>query len=109
MYNNSGINRAFLVGTIKNDAIWSVADGTFMLSFLLTTTEIFKKNGVDVEHNEDHNIAVPQKIAQMELASFLKGMLLSVEGKIQTSSRLDDSNIRRYRVEILVNKVQTLK
>jgi single stranded DNA-binding protein len=109
MYNSSGINRVFLVGVITNNAKWTLTEeGEEVLHFLLTTKEIFKKNGQNVEHIEKHKILIPEKVAQIDLTAFTKGTILSVEGKIQTYQSVDDNNLKRYYVEILVNKFQSL-
>jgi len=109
MYHNLGINRAFLVGRIEEDALWAVSkEGEEILRFSLITTELYLKNGEKVIHTEQHKIAIPKRITQTGKTLFLKGLLISIEGKIQTNSRFDSANVKRYEVEILATKYKCL-
>ena len=109
MFNNSGINKVFLVGNIgKEPKIHDFQDQQEVLCFPLITTETIKKNGEDFELTEWHNLKIPKAIASTTNQQLKKGDLMYVEGKIQTRSYFDEEQIKKYKLEIIVIKFQVL-
>ena len=109
MLNNSGINKVFLVGTIEKEPRWHKNNSmNECLCFTLTTKEQIRKNHVDTEHLEWHNIKVPAGHPDLERLDLRKGQLLHVTGKIQTKTMVDEQDIKRYKTEILALHVQVL-
>ncbi|WP_419803278.1 single-stranded DNA-binding protein [Mucilaginibacter sp.] len=109
MFNNSGINKVFLVGNIgKEPKIHDFQDQQEVLCFPLITTETIKKNGEDFELTEWHNLKIPKAIASTTNHQLKKGDLMYVEGKIQTRSYFDEEQIKKYKLEIIVIKFQVL-
>jgi single-strand DNA-binding protein len=109
MFTNSGINKVFLVGNIGKDPIWhNFQDQQDVLCFPLITTEIIKKNGEDFEITESHNIKVPKEVATLSNLQLQKGYMLYIEGKIQTRSFYDEQQVKKYKLEIIVIKLQVL-
>ncbi len=103
MFNNCGINKVFLVGTISKEPRWHKSgEQADMLHFNLTTKENIGKFGLPVEHLEVHRLKIPAKNVSQSL---IKGQVIHVEGKIQTQSFVDEQQICRYNTEIIVNRV----
>lgn len=108
MLSNSGINKVFLVGHIGKDPHWHSANNEpKMLCFPMVTTELIKKNGSSIEHVEWHQIKLPENFVEDE-HSLKKGLLIYVQGKIQTRQFTDEQHIKRYKTEIIAFQVQVL-
>lgn len=58
-----------------------------------------------VDHFETHHVKILSTLLTLELA---KGKMIYVEGKIHTESYTDTQNIRRYKTEIIGNRVAEL-
>jgi single-strand DNA-binding protein len=109
MFTNSGINKVFLVGNISKDPIsHNFQDQRDVLCFPLITKEVIKKNGEDFELTESHNIKVPKEVAASVNLQLQKGQMLYIEGKIQTRSFYDEQQVKKYKLEIIVVKLQVL-
>jgi len=108
MLNNSGINKVFLVGHIGKEPRLHTLNEQEQLCFPLVTNEFIKKNGETIEHIEWHQIKIPLNIYQAANCKLAKGNLVYIEGKISTRSFVDDTGIKRYKSEILVNKLELL-
>jgi single-stranded DNA-binding protein len=109
MFNNSGINRVFLVGTIEKEPRWHKGSSTApTLCFTIATKELINKNGVDVEHLEIHNIKVADDHPDLARVDLKKGQLLHITGKIQTRMLVDELQVKRYKTEILALQMQVL-
>jgi single-strand DNA-binding protein len=109
MLSNSGINKVLLLGQITNDPFINsnVKDQNY-ISVTLVTNEQIKRGEDIVEHNEYHKIKVPEKLLSQDRLQLQAGQVLFVEGKIHTSSVIDDNRIKRYNLEIIVNKLEVL-
>jgi single-strand DNA-binding protein len=70
------------------------------------TNEVIKKGHDSVEHKEYHNIKIPEKLLTQD--TLYPGQTLYIEGKIQTTSFVDEKNIKRYNLEIVANKIDVL-
>ena len=109
MFTNSGINKVFLVGNIgKDPSLHNFPDQQEVLCFPLITNELIKKNGEDFELTEWHNLKIPKIVATANPQQLKKGDLLYIEGKIQTRSFYDEEQIKKYKLEIIVIKLQLL-
>jgi single-strand DNA-binding protein len=107
MLSNTGINKIILLGQIdKEPHLNTFSDRGKFLCFTLVTNEMIKKGNDNVEHNEYHNIKIPEKLINQEALYLAPGQTLYIEGKIQTTSFTDEMRIKRYNLEILANKVE---
>ncbi|MAV93320.1 MAG: single-stranded DNA-binding protein [Candidatus Marinimicrobia bacterium] len=87
MQKNS-LNKVLLVGRLgaEPEARYTSA-GIPVVSFSLATNELWKqKNGEFAEKVEWHNIVIWDKLAEAAQKSLSKGLLVSIEGKLQTRS-----------------------
>ncbi|RYE33595.1 MAG: single-stranded DNA-binding protein [Sphingobacteriaceae bacterium] len=109
MFTNSGINKVFLLGIVgKEPSLHNLPDEPEVLYFPLITTEIIKKNGEDFELTEWHNLKISKTIAATNHQQLKKGDLLYIEGKIQTRSFYDEEQVKKYKLEIIVTKLQII-
>lgn len=109
MFTNSGINKVFLVGHIgKEPRLHNFQEQRDVLCFPLITNEVIKKNGEDFELTEWHNIKVSKEVGATSKLPLQTGYMLYIEGKIQTRSYYDDQQIKNYKLEIIVTRLQVL-
>jgi single-strand DNA-binding protein len=109
MLSNTGINKIILLGQIyKEPQLDTVNDKQKFLCLTLVTNEIIKKGHDNVEHKEYHSIKIPEKLIIQDTLYLGLGQTLYIEGKIQTTSFIDEKCIKRYNLEILANKIDIL-
>jgi single-strand DNA-binding protein len=70
------------------------------------TDEVFKKNGKAVDHNEWHQIRVPEEV--MADIVIEKGMQVYVQGKLQTRQVKDENGVKHYRSEIIAGIIEVM-
>lgn len=105
MQNTGGVNKVFLLGRIGKDAECRyITEGDKCYFFQLATNESVRKNGVFTEITEWHDIKVPGNVLNIEGLSLLKGQMIYLEGRIQTTAYTDERGIRRYKTEIYASK-----
>lgn len=106
----AGINKVILVGNLgKNAEIRSFENNT-KISFSLATTEVYKaKDGQNTEQTEWHEV-VFWRTGMTDFAerNLKKGTKVYIEGKIRTRSWDDKDGIKKYRTEIIGDKVEIL-
>ncbi|MCQ6958928.1 single-stranded DNA-binding protein [Mucilaginibacter aquariorum] len=109
MLSNSGINKVLLLGQITNDPfIDSYVNDQRYVSVTLVTNEQIKRGDDTVEHNEYHKIKIPEKMVSQDRLQLQAGQVVFIEGKIHTSAVIDNDNIKRYNLEVIVNKLEVL-
>jgi single-strand DNA-binding protein len=109
MLSNSGINKVLLLGQITGDPfINNTNRSENYLCFMLVTNEVIKKGGDNVAHNEYHRIRMPEKLLQQESITLEEGQTIFVEGKIHTTTIIDEQRIKRYNLEIVASKVELI-
>ncbi|MDB5063221.1 MAG: hypothetical protein JWP67_3064 [Mucilaginibacter sp.] len=109
MLSNTGINKIILLGQIYQEPqLDTAASKQNFLCFTLVTNEVIKKGHDSVEHKEYHNIKIPEKLIMQDTLYLGLGQTLYIEGKIQTTSFVDDKHIKRYNLEIVANKIDVV-
>lgn len=106
----AGINKVILVGNLgKNAEIRSFENNT-KISFSLATTEVFKtKDGQNTEQTEWHEVVFWRTNMSDFAEKYLKkGTKVYVEGKIRTRSWDDKDGVKKFRTEIIGDKVEIL-
>lgn len=99
----AGINKVTLIGNLGKDPELKYFEGNIAkLSFSLATSETYKdKNGNKTEHTEWHNIILWRTLAETAEKLFKKGMLIYLEGKIQTRQWTDKDGQKKNITEIV--------
>ncbi|AMR33791.1 hypothetical protein A0256_21305 [Mucilaginibacter sp. PAMC 26640] len=108
MLSNTGINKVILMGTTSGPFLNVTDRNQEFLCFDLITTEYIKKGYDQIEHQEYHHIKASEKLITQESLSIVEGQTLYIEGKIQTTSFVDEQRIKRYRLEIIANRLDIL-
>lgn len=85
MQKNS-LNKVLLIGRLGgNPEARYTSAGVPVVSFSLATNESWvQKNGEKVEKVEWHSVVVWDKLAELAQKNLAKGLLVSIEGKLQT-------------------------
>ena len=103
------LNKAIVVGRLTRDPEKRTLpdSGQDVASFGMATNSYFKdKSGENQERTEFHNIVLFGNLADIASKYLSKGSLVLVEGRIQTRSWDDKEGNKRYRTEIVGEKVQ---
>ena len=104
------INKVVLVGRLGGDPeIAYTASGTTTARFSLATSEAWrdKETGQKTEKVEWHKIVAFGGLAEVCEKYIEKGMLIYVEGKLQTRSWEKDG-VTRYTTEIIARQIKML-
>ncbi len=85
----------------------TIPNGTRVSTFSLATNRVWKdKNGAKQESVDYHNIVVFARTAELVGQYLKKGQSALVEGRMQTRSWDDASGVKKYRTEIVADRVQ---
>ena len=102
------LNKAIVIGNITRDPeIKSLPSGIKVASFSVATNRVWKdKNGAKQENVDYHNIVVFGKQAEVVGQYMKKGSSILVEGRMQTRSWDDAGGVKKYRTEIISDRIQ---
>ena len=97
-----------MVGRLTRDPeIKSLSSGQQVASFGLATGRFFTdKSGQKQQQTEFHNIVLWRRLAEIASQFLTKGSLVLIEGRIQTRSWQDATGNKRYRTEIIGERLQ---
>ena len=106
----ASVNKAILIGNLGADPELRYApDGQAVASFRIATTERFKnKNGEQQERTDWHNVVCWRRTAEIANEYLKKGSPVYIEGRIQYRSYEDKDGIKRYRTDIVAQRLQFL-
>ncbi|TSC70494.1 MAG: single-strand DNA-binding protein [Parcubacteria group bacterium Gr01-1014_46] len=102
------LNKAIIIGNLTRDPeIKALPSGVKVASFGVATNRVWKdKNGVKQENVDFHNIVVFGRQAEIVGQYMKKGSSILVEGRMQTRSWDDASGVKKYRTEVVVDRMQ---
>lgn len=102
------LNKAFVIGNLTRDPeLKSLPSGIRVASFSVATNRVWKdKNGSKQESVDYHNVVVFGRQADIVGQYLKKGGSVLVEGRMQTRSWDDASGSKKYRTEIIADRVQ---
>ncbi|HBM45876.1 MAG: Single-stranded DNA-binding protein [Parcubacteria group bacterium GW2011_GWF2_38_76] len=102
------LNKAIIIGNMTKDPeMRALPSGQKVTSFSVATNRVWKdKDGKKQEGTEFHNISVFGKQAETCAQYLKKGQAVLVEGRIQTRSWDATDGTKKYRTEIIAEKVQ---
>jgi single-strand DNA-binding protein len=102
------LNRAIVIGNLTRDPeMKSLPSGIAVTTFSLATNRVWKdKNGARQEAVDYHNVVVFGRQAETTAQYLKKGSAALVEGRMQTRSWDADDGTKRYRTEIVADRVQ---
>lgn len=102
------INKAMIYGNLTRDPeLKSLPSGTQVCEFGVATNRVWKdKNGAKQESTDYHNIVVFGRQAELIKQYLHKGSGVFLEGRIQTRSWDAQDGTKRYRTEIVADRIQ---
>jgi single-strand DNA-binding protein len=105
------LNKVMLIGRLgKKPEINYIQPDVPVARFSLATTEIFKtKDGERRETTEWHNIVAWRNSAKLAENYLDKGMLVFIEGKLQTRKWDGQDGATRYSTDIVVDQIRMLE
>lgn len=102
------LNKAIIVGNLTRDPEQkALPSGMAVTSFSIATNRVWKdKDGNKQESADYHNIVVFGRQAETSGQYLKKGQQVLVEGRIQTRSWDGQDGVKRYRTEIVADRIQ---
>ncbi len=102
------LNKAIVIGNLTRDPeLKSLPSGIQVCSFSLATNRVWKdKNGAKQEAVDYHNVVVFGRQAETSGQYLRKGASTLVEGRMQTRSWDAADGTKKYRTEIVADRVQ---
>ncbi|OHA88689.1 MAG: single-stranded DNA-binding protein [Candidatus Zambryskibacteria bacterium RIFCSPHIGHO2_01_FULL_43_27] len=102
------INKAFIFGNLTRDPEnKALPSGIQVANFSVATNRVWKdKNGAKQESVDFHNVVVFGRQAEIVTQYLRKGSSVFVEGRIQTRSWDGQDGTKKYRTEIVAEKIQ---
>lgn len=102
------LNKVMLIGNLTRDVeLRSLPSGAQVASFSLATNRVWKdKDGNKQESADFHNVVVFGRQAEIVAQYLKKGSNALVEGRIQTRSWDGQDGQKKYRTEIVAERVQ---
>jgi len=102
------LNKVFLLGNVTNNPqIATLPSGQLVANFGLATNRFyFDKQGNKQKETEFHNIVAFGKIAETIQQFVKQGNLILVEGRLRTRNWEDQQGGKKYKTEIIVEKIQ---
>jgi single-strand DNA-binding protein len=105
------VNKVFLVGNLVADPeVKATPKGTYVANIRLATNTYTGKDddGNVREQTEFHHLVAFGKTAEFAGQYLHKGRLMFAEGRLQTNSWQDTAGQKRYRTEVIVERLQAL-
>lgn len=102
------LNKALVYGNITRDPeVRALPSGVNVATFSLATNRVWiDKNGAKQENADFHNIVVFGKQAETVSKYLKKGSSVLIEGRMQTRSWDAQDGTKKYRTEIIAERVQ---
>ena len=102
------LNRATVIGNLTRDPeLKALPSGMQVASFSVATNRVWKdKSGARQESTDFHNVVVFGRQAETTSQYLHKGDTVLVEGRMQTRSWDGPDGAKRYRTEIVADRVQ---
>lgn len=102
------LNKALIIGNLTRDPeLKALPSGIKVCSFSVATNRVWKdKNGVKQESADYHNVVVFGRQAETCGQYLKKGQSVLIEGRMQTRSWDASDGQKKYRTEIIADRVQ---
>lgn len=102
------LNKAFIFGNLTRDPeVRALPSGMNVCSFGVATNRVYRdRDGKKQEQTDFHNIVVFGRQADVVAQYLKKGRSVFVEGRMQTRSWEGKDGEKKYRTEIVADRVQ---
>jgi single-strand DNA-binding protein len=101
-------NKAIIIGNLTRDPeLRSLPSGIQVCTMSVATNRVWKdKNGAKQESTDYHNVVVFARQAETAAQFLRKGASVMVEGRMQTRSWDAADGSKKYRTEIVADRIQ---
>jgi len=103
------LNKVFLIGRLTQDPqLRNTPAGAPVCSFGLATNRVWNDRTTDSkkQSTEYHNIVLWRRLAEIASQYLTKGALVLIEGRLQTRSWDDPSGVKKFKTEIVGERMQ---
>ena len=103
------VNKAIILGNLTRDPeIKTISSGQTVASFSIATNRFWKDktSGEKKKSAEYHNIIAWGRLAEIAQQFLTKGSLVYIEGRLQTRNWEDQQGNKKYKTEIVAEKMQ---
>ncbi|MCU0660228.1 MAG: single-stranded DNA-binding protein [Candidatus Pacebacteria bacterium] len=102
------LNKAYVIGNLTRDPeLKSLPSGIKVTSFSVATNRVWKdQSGAKKEQTDYHNVVVFGRQAETAAQYLKKGSNVLIEGRMQTRSWDAQDGSKKYRTEIIADRVQ---
>lgn len=101
------LNKAFIIGNLTRDPeIRALPSGQPVANFGVATNRFWTKDGEKQKQAEFHNIVLFGRLAEIAKQYLAKGSIVFVEGRIQNRSWEGKDGQKKYRTEIVGERLQ---
>jgi len=101
-------NKVVIIGNLTRDPeLKTLPSGASVATFSIATNRVYKdKEGNKKEDAQFHNVVVFGRQAETTAQYLKKGNMALIEGRLQTRSWDAEDGTKRYRTEIVADRVQ---
>lgn len=103
------VNKAIILGNVTRDPeVRTTPSGQTVASFGVATNRFWtnKESGEKQQQVEFHNVVAWRRLAEIAQNFLKKGSLVYVEGRLQTSNWEDQKGNKKYRTEVIAERIQ---
>ena len=101
------LNKAFIIGNLTRDPeMRNLPSGQPVANFGVATNRFWTKNGEKQKQAEFHNVVLFGRLAEIAKQYLAKGSIVFVEGRIQSRSWDGKDGQKKYRTEIVGERLQ---
>lgn len=102
------LNKAFIIGNLTRDPeLRSLPSGVQVATLGVATNRVWKdKNGSKQESTDYHNVVLFGRQAETAAQYLKKGSSVMVEGRMQTRSWDGNDGTKKYRTEVVADRIQ---
>lgn len=102
------LNKALIIGNLTRDPeLRALPSGMQVASLSVATNRVWKdKNGAKQEAADFHNVVVFGRQAETSAQYLKKGQQVMVEGRMQTRSWDGKDGEKKYRTEVVADRIQ---
>ncbi|MBD3366484.1 single-stranded DNA-binding protein [candidate division WWE3 bacterium] len=103
------LNKVMLIGNLTRDPeLKYISSGAAVVNFAVATNREWTSDGEKQEAVEYHNIVAWRKLAEICDQLLQKGSQVYLEGRLTTRSWTDDSDVKHYRTEVVLEEMLLL-
>lgn len=103
------LNKVFLIGNLTSDPeLRTTPSGQSVCNFRMATNRIWndRDSGQQQKKTEYHSIVAWRRLAEIASQFLSKGSLVLIEGRLETRNWQDPAGNKRYRTEIITERMQ---